>query len=363
MLLNPVHDPEGPAFSLRPTGPGRFFVAAFLSVWLCGWVVGELFALTALVAVIASLFDVQLGPPGWNVQHAESSTLVLLIALFLIVWLSFWTLGGVLALRQWMTCLWAREVLVLAPGAIVVRRWIGPFKRTRRLARDQISSVTQARQGGALQARVGNTTTNLVELGSAEQRRALAEHLRAQLSLGGATGDEPGLEVPATLPAGWELIVSDKGEEMLVPDRAIRRKQAYAMAVIASLLVVAFSLVLSETLTSSPRGSVVGSAVLGLMSGLSVYGWLWLAYGQVGWVLRSGALEYRSQLGRKSLCIPFQPARLELRSAIDGDGDESVTLQATDGTRRRVVHRTLNDPLSVHQLARWLSSRIGVPVG
>ncbi len=363
MLPNPVHDPEGPAFSLRPTGPGRFFVAAFLSVWLCGWVVGEVFALTALVAVIASLFNVQLGPPGWYVNRAESSALVLLIPLFLIVWLSFWTLGGLSAMRQWMTCLWAREVLVLAPDAIVVRRWIGPFKRTRRLARDQISTVMQTRQGGALQARVGDSTTDLVELGSAEQRRALAEHLRAQLSLGSGTAEEPGLELPATLPAGWELTVSETGEEMLVPDRAIRRKQAHAMAVIAALLVVAFSLVLSETLSSSSRGSVAGSAVLGLLGGLSVFGWLRLAYGQVGWVLRSGALEYRSQLGRRSLRIPFQPAQLELRSAIDGDGDESVTLQATDGTRRRVVHRTLNDPISVRQLARWLSSRIGVPVG
>lgn len=362
MLPASFQDPEGPAFTLRPTGMARFFVAAFLSVWLCGWVVGELFALAALVSCAASLLDLDLGLPGWFGRNRESHTGVVLISLFLVLWLSFWTLGGVMALRQWLLLLWSREELVLATDCLVARRWFGPFKRTRRIPRSDITSVTQARHGGAIQVRCAGTTTNLVELGTSDQRLALAQYLSAQLSLPPVTAGEFHAELPATLPAGWELTVSETGEEMLIPDRVVRRKQAHVMAVIATLLVVAFALVLSETLSGNSRGSVAGSLVLGVLAGLSVYGWLRLAHGQVGWILRSGALEYRSQLGSRLRSDAFQPAGLELHSSIDSDGDESVSLQATDGARRRIVHRTLNDPSSVRQLAQWLSSKIGVPV-
>lgn len=176
------------------------------------------------------------------------------------------------------------------------------------------------------------------------------------------TSGEPHAVLPATLPAGWELTVSETGEEMLIPDRAVRRKQAQVMAVITTLLVVAFALLSSETLSGNSRGSLAGSLVLGVLAALSVYGWLRLAYGQVGWILRSGALEYRSQFGSRLKSEAFQPAGLELHSSIDSDGDESMSLQATSGARRRIVHRTLNDPSHVRQLALWLSSKIGVPV-
>lgn len=362
MLPASFQDPEGPAFTLRPTGLSRFFVAAFLSVWLCGWAVGELFALAALVSCVASLLNLDLELPGWSGKNHESHTGAILISLFLAVWLSFWTLGGVMALRQWLMLLWSREQLVLATDCLVARRWIGPFKRTRRIPKSDITSVTQARQGGAIQVRSAGTTTNLVELGSSDQRLALAQYLSTELSLPPVTSGESHAGLPVTLPAGWELTVSETGEEMLIPDRVVRRKQAHVMAVITTLLIVAFALLLSETLSGNSRGSVAGSLVLGVLAALAVFGWLRLAYGQVGWILRSGALEYRSQLGSRLQSDAFQPAGLELHSSIDSDGDESVSLQATDGARRRVVHRTLNDPSSVRQLAQWLSSKIGVPV-
>ena len=40
---------------MRPQGIGRFFPAAFLSFWLCGWAAGEAFALWMLFQGVRAL--------------------------------------------------------------------------------------------------------------------------------------------------------------------------------------------------------------------------------------------------------------------------------------------------------------------
>ena len=46
---------SGSTRSLRPSGIGRYVTAVFLSVWLVGWIVGEVFAITMLGAIISSV--------------------------------------------------------------------------------------------------------------------------------------------------------------------------------------------------------------------------------------------------------------------------------------------------------------------
>ena len=55
---------EGLEFRLRPGGPGRWFKAAFLGVWLCGWAAGEAFALWALVIGARALLTGEPPKPG-----------------------------------------------------------------------------------------------------------------------------------------------------------------------------------------------------------------------------------------------------------------------------------------------------------
>ncbi len=65
---------------LMGCGPIRYFPAAFLAFWLCGWFVGEVFAIFAL---------------GWSIIKLQ-----IIPALFLIVWLAGWSFGGYFAIRM-----------------------------------------------------------------------------------------------------------------------------------------------------------------------------------------------------------------------------------------------------------------------
>jgi hypothetical protein len=66
---------------------GRWGAAAFIGLWLCGWFVGEVFALTMLGVMIAGLVGNGMGGFEW------------FGLIFLLVWLSGWTVGGLAALR------------------------------------------------------------------------------------------------------------------------------------------------------------------------------------------------------------------------------------------------------------------------
>ncbi len=74
----------------------------FLGFWLCGWLMGESFALKALLTGRAGIGG----------------------SLFLLVWLAFWTVGGAAA---WLTFLWAltgEETIVIGPDGMSVRRTV-----------------------------------------------------------------------------------------------------------------------------------------------------------------------------------------------------------------------------------------------
>src|SRR4051812_3547605 len=63
----------------------RWFPAAFLGFWLCGWAAGEASVATALVGMLFGAWPMP-GPMGW------------IAPLFLLGWLGGWTVGGVAAM-------------------------------------------------------------------------------------------------------------------------------------------------------------------------------------------------------------------------------------------------------------------------
>lgn len=84
-------------------------VGILLSVWLCGWAVGE-------AAVIRELSTRALHGPGLA---------------FLLFWLAGWTAGGALVLVQLLWSFAGREEIELGPRALAVRTVAGPLRRTR----------------------------------------------------------------------------------------------------------------------------------------------------------------------------------------------------------------------------------------
>ena len=86
----------------------NYFIIAFLSFWLCGWLMGELFALGALTG----LFN-EMGGAG----------------MFLFVWLAGWTLGGLFAIRTWLYMVAGKEVLTFERGILHVTKKMALFHK------------------------------------------------------------------------------------------------------------------------------------------------------------------------------------------------------------------------------------------
>jgi len=171
---------EGLETTLRPKGVARFIAAFFLSIWLCGWAVGETFVVYALMK----------DTPALNARRP-------LVTAFLVVWASFWTLGGLLALREWLRLMWSEDRIVVDPEALRIHR--------------------------RLLAQTSGKTIEITALADRVSCKALERKLSEALGLSGAPADDV---TPAGPPEGWTEIVDADGRLAVVQDPAIRAKHA-----------------------------------------------------------------------------------------------------------------------------------------
>jgi hypothetical protein len=95
---------------IRIPAKRNVFIFAFLSLWLCGWVFGE------IMAPIGFFTAVQKEPAG---------------AAFILVWLCAWTLGGGVAIYIWLWQLKGCEVVIVSPTALGIKRELLGFGRTK----------------------------------------------------------------------------------------------------------------------------------------------------------------------------------------------------------------------------------------
>src|SRR5437879_4572527 len=123
-------EPGGASATLRARGRARFFDAAFLGVWLLGWLAGELFAIAAALAMAANAVAPGLvarwlsgGPPG-GVASAG-------LAAFLFFWLAIWTAGGVAAAWQFLLLVAGQQRVAVRGGELLLQTRAGPFRRRR----------------------------------------------------------------------------------------------------------------------------------------------------------------------------------------------------------------------------------------
>jgi len=98
--------PEG----LEIVIPARrhLLVLLFLGVWLVGWLMGEMTAITQLFSGRSS------GPEG-----------------FILIWLVFWTLGGGFAAYIWLWMLVGKERILIGTSTLHVKRDVLGLGRTR----------------------------------------------------------------------------------------------------------------------------------------------------------------------------------------------------------------------------------------
>ncbi|MFP4498475.1 MAG: hypothetical protein ACLFQV_09725 [Vulcanimicrobiota bacterium] len=80
----------------------QWFVVGFLCVWLTGWLMGEIFAVTSIVKILIK--TIQTGKISGDIFGM----------LFLVVWVTFWTIGGFFALRAVLEFLIGNEIITIA---------------------------------------------------------------------------------------------------------------------------------------------------------------------------------------------------------------------------------------------------------
>lgn len=116
--INRVTITDDEVGGFRVTIPARPNVPLilFLSLWLCGWLIGEIL--------------VPLGALGGIMMARDNGDRVQgFVALFL--WFPFWTVGGLLMLLALLWNIAGREVITLSDATLCTKRALGTYQRSR----------------------------------------------------------------------------------------------------------------------------------------------------------------------------------------------------------------------------------------
>lgn len=351
----------GLEITTRAKGLGRFGGAAFLTVWLAFWAVGEVVVLGLLVWGGWSLLTGQPPRPG-DAPLAPGPAVA--AGLFLLVWLSFWTVGGYAAIREWMRLVFGRARLLAGPDGLTVEEGVWPFASRRFLARAELRRFFVATRRHVLSLQTDAAVVELLQGPTEAELRTAADALRAEYRL----SDEAA--VVAGLPAGWTELVSTEGEPILVRDPVARRRQARVLGVVFLVLAGATALLVAETLDNPNLAAL--AAIVGAFAGFAGWGTRRLARRRDEWVLGSRELRLQVRAGRHAEAR-FAAAGLQLDESKDSDGDPYYRLLAVSGPepvptsdrgRRGEYHEIAaggGDPTELQAFGRWLADRTRLP--
>jgi hypothetical protein len=346
---------------LRITGIGRFFGVAFLGFWLVGWAVGEAFALWILGVGAWSLLT---GQPPEAGREPFRPEFALPVGLFLLFWLSLWTLGGVMAGRELLRLLFGRDRIRVGHDTLEIEHSYGLFRSREKLQRNELRRFYRRPGSAALCVETARGTTELTRLGTTVERADLEQALNAELQLVAQPAPD------AALPDIWCETASLERDAVLVKNPAIRRKQAISAWAICALLALLALYVVSAALR---RPELWGLAlILVAIAALVTWGAVWLSFGRNEWRLEKGRLILQRRFGANRT-TRFQAVALELLEDSSGEGDPSYQLAAVAadapqrphshsmGKHRRVIHSQAGDPTEPRKFGQWLSQRCQLP--
>ena len=352
---------EGLEARYRPRGFGRFFSAGFLLVWLCGWAAGECFAIWMLVRGVAAFLE-----SGGSGPDAPPPAVMAFAGLFLLLWLSFWTLGGYAAGREFLRLIWSEDRILARHDALVLHRRIGPFRSTRIVPRADVVGIHAIGRRNRVMAETTGGAVELTTLVPIAERESLVSTLRAALGVR-ADGEREGL----SLPARWREVIDGEGRTALVRDEDQRRARGrFAWGLTLLVAAVTCPVLLDARTNSEARPAVL---LLGVLT---------LALGCGAWRISRTRLEWRIDPGRLSLRRRsaggardlFDGGSLEFLSTSDSDGDRWYTLYAvapgapptqvpprlSDLRLRKKIAREMDDPNEPRRLGAWIARRSGL---
>lgn len=341
---------SGSSASLRASGFVRYIGAAFLSLWLVGWVIGEVFAVGFLLMLIRSIVGSAAGAPRpvpggeWIVGGAAAFVL-----LFILFWLTLWTFGGFAAINELLRSLAGEDLIAVQPAGVELTRRAGPFRRVRIFNRAVIRRVRLRRHDKAVVIDTGSGTEVITKFGTPDERKTITDWLRRQLSL-----PEDGARVDAAAPPpGW-IFAMDGGTTRLTRlDPRTRRTGAVISWLVAALTgLICFA--------SIRTGAGAGSTAIALVLTLLVGWWAaWVTWAHREWVVQHGQLISHRRFATWQSERAFKSARLEVEQSTDSDNDDRYELKVIDEQGRKTIASSINDDAEVVDLGRWLAARTG----
>lgn len=352
---------QGLESRLSPQGFGRFGTAAFLFIWLLIWAAGE-FAAASLLGWGGWLLATG-RPPGPERAPLELAP-SLCMGLFLLAWLLFWSLGGILAGREFLRMLFGWERLIAHEGGVFFQRSYGLFRRRRNWGRERLRRFFLTSDHRNLALELDDDLVELSDLGSVRDRLEVVNAFNVELSL------DPQPAKRGWLPRGWEEMVSREEALVLVQSPVARQRFGIALWALFLLAATVTAVTIRAALQTN---NLTGLAVV---VGLATAGLAWAAFHvsatRLEWGLSEGCLlRQKRVLGRVG--PPETLRALHLLSGKDSDGDLWHTLVAVEGTEptspkqiaETVAMRTLSgragDPTELRNFGLYLSTRCGIP--
>ena len=276
---------------------------------------------------------------------------------FLVVWLSLWTLGGVMAIREWLRLMWSEDRILVTSEALCIRRRLGPFHSTTRIARPDLKGIHTKPRRSRLLAETSEGIVEITALADRSECEALERELRETLGL---VETPPAGAVPERPPEGWTEVVDPDGWPAVTQDPAIRKAQARTAWLFAMLLAIPTFLLFCRILDHPEWGAL--AAMLGAATGLSAWGAWRLTTTRFEWRLDASRVSLRRRSASGAIDL-FEGASVELVERSDSDGDSWFTLNAVsaDGGKRKKIAQAMDDPSVPRRLGAWISDRAPIP--
>lgn len=337
-------------------------VAAFLTVWLAIWALGEGVVLWILARGSRALITGTPPAPGWDALQPAPA---LALGTFLLLWLVFWTLGGVIAVREVLRLLCGWDRLVLTAEEIRIEHGLGLIRLRQRIPRAEVIRFHLWPSRAVLSADTVKGVIDVSRSGTDTDLEAVAAELNREWGLTPEAGEA------GALPAGWIELVSPEGDTIVVYNPFRRRRQARIVAGVAAGLAFMSGLLgyasLADASLLALTALVATAAILAGWAARS------LASVRDEWAVGGGWL--RQQRRRhNSLQKGFEAAALAVGEQKDSEGDSTYVLTALarpETTARkaatvRVSGRALlsraGDPTEVLEFGRWLARASGLPL-
>jgi hypothetical protein len=338
--------------SLRPTGIGRYFAAAFLLVWLVGWAIGEVGALGFLIMLLRSVMGSAVGL-SWPIPGGQwiAGGAAGFVLLFLLLWLSLWTFGGLAAINELLRSLAGEDRITADGTGIQVVRRAGLFERVRTFDRSMIRRVRMRRHDKAVVIDTTSGTELITTYGTRDERQTTIQWLRNQLSL---AADGRRVE-SGEAPPGWNMTVDADSVRLNQMDVRTRRTGATISWVIVGFTGLIW---VGSVQTSTPASRAMALALTLLLALWAA----WVTWSSREWLVQNGQLTSYRRFAFWEWERRFWTARLEVVVSTDSDNDEHYKLRVIDELGARTIASELNDDADIVDLARWLAARTGFPL-